>query len=274
MDSKCECKKLPINAPLSSDSLAPGTKPKAPVGPFAFQVTVPWKEGTLRTFVFMAEDDFQREMWIVAICNACANAYTARQSRPPSVRAPSSSPAAPTPTVAATVAATVAEIVVSKSGKTLPIFPLVTEAEAARASSARDLKSALPSSIARRVDALKALEALLPSGYAGFVVTQSPPPGSLGLQYGLGTYDLIYGYEGQRVTPTLTRQSFAAEKQRCFAAKSSFVLMVYNFVLEEERQVVVMVPPGRPDAPLGVCTAMVPVPNEETSTTADTAQPG
>ncbi|EDQ92488.1 uncharacterized protein MONBRDRAFT_30877 [Monosiga brevicollis MX1] len=77
---------------------------------------------------------------------------------------------------------------------------------------------------------LKELEANhLPPGAAGFVVTENPGPGSLAQAANLQPYDLIFEYEGQRITEATTPQEFGAARQQHFASTGKFTIGVYNF---------------------------------------------
>jgi hypothetical protein len=73
-------------------------------------------------------------------------------------------------------------------------------------------------------------------------------------------YDLIYEYEGIRVTEATTLQAFGAAKAAAFQSKGVFALQVYNFVSEQNREVAVQMPPGLPNAILGIASSILPVP--------------
>ena len=73
-------------------------------------------------------------------------------------------------------------------------------------------------------------------------------------------YDLIFAFEGRQVTQSTSQQDFASAKSAAFLAKGSFILSVYNFITEKKRDVVIMMPPGLPNAALGVVSALIPIP--------------
>lgn len=108
-------------------------------------------------------------------------------------------------------------------------------------------------------DTLQALEALLPPGHCGFVVTEPPGPGTLGQMNGLATYDLIYAFEGQRVDESTTQAAFGAAKTAAFQTKGAFQISVYNFVSEQSREVSITMPAGLPNAILGIASSMLPL---------------
>jgi hypothetical protein len=118
---------------------------------------------------------------------------------------------------------------------------------------------------------LKELEEFhLPKGMAGFLVTNVPSPGTLGAQFGFQPYDLIYEVEGTKLTSMYTLKDFGEAKKNAFTSKGTFEVGVHNFVSGTQRVVNVVMPPGKPNAILGITTSSLPY-NEPGSEAANAA---
>lgn len=111
-------------------------------------------------------------------------------------------------------------------------------------------------------DALKKLETEhLPEGIAGFVITQPPNPGTLGHEFKLRPYDLIYQYEQVLVSEDTLQRHFSSEIQAAFLRSGFAVLGVYNFQSRQYRRVTITMPPGKPNAILGIVCSKLPMSN-------------
>eukprot|EP00053_Salpingoeca_punica_P009568 m.85678 g.85678 ORF g.85678 m.85678 type:complete len:483 (+) comp15066_c0_seq3:148-1596(+) len=98
----------------------------------------------------------------------------------------------------------------------------------------------------------------LPAGMAGFVVTEPPAKGTLGEQYGFQVYDLIFEVEGTPLQPGCSLQEFGNAKANAFAQKGSFSVRVHNFVTGGQRLITILMPPGKPNAVLGIVSSQLP----------------
>ncbi|EGD72118.1 hypothetical protein PTSG_11550, partial [Salpingoeca rosetta] len=100
----------------------------------------------------------------------------------------------------------------------------------------------------------------LPEGLAGVVVTQVPEQGTLGAQYGLKPYDLVFEAEGE---PFTNMEAFHASRMLAWQTKGQFTMCVFNFKDKAYRDVVIAMPPGKPNAILGIQATPVPPPTQE-----------
>ena len=73
-------------------------------------------------------------------------------------------------------------------------------------------------------------------------------------------YDLIFEAEGEMFT---TMEAFHASRMMAFQQKGAFTMCVYNFRDQAYRDVVIQMPPGKPNAILGIQATPVPPPTAE-----------
>jgi hypothetical protein len=113
------------------------------------------------------------------------------------------------------------------------------------------------------VSALQLLQDVhMPDGLAGFVVTEPPAKGTLAQAYGLQVYDLIYGFESTLATKDTRPQQFAQDMQSAFVTKGVFVILIYSFASQKSRRVHIIMPPGKPNAILGIVSSQLPINTE------------
>jgi hypothetical protein len=137
---------------------------------------------------------------------------------------------------------------------------LSREENAARRAQGISAAGGLNTEAEQTLAALKVLqERHLPEGLAGFVVTEMPKNGTLAQAHGLRPYDLIYGYETTLITKDHRPQQLSQDMQAAFQVKGVFSILVYSFETQRYRRVDIFMPPGKPNAILGIVSSQLPI---------------
>eukprot|EP01147_Barroeca_monosierra_P008793 gene8793-1168_t len=273
-------------SPISQDAIAPGVIIKSSIPKNAFKLKVSWK-GKIRTFYLCAPSPEERKVWIK---------QQARQTSQPIEKLTkdmvSSNNEAPAPMPVAIVSNNVEQRPVPSvsTQQSLPRFPEIPQTNMlGMLGTAFGMMSTVKSHrndphlstddnatlLAQRLDQQSGVSHydtqllhvsnilardFLPDGLSGIVVTRRPKPGTLGHSYGLKPYDLLYQLEGQAVNGV---EQFTELRKQAFGTKGNCTFGVYNFADRQYREVCIVIPPGKPNAILGVDAVPVPPPSSE-----------